>query len=57
MSETLSMQHIGTGHQSKLVVDVVQSLDVNFGPIKMVNELGFSLSKDHTKKEKKGARS
>jgi hypothetical protein len=57
MSETLSMQHIGTGHQSKLVLDVVQSLDVNFGPIKMVNELGFSLSKDHTKKEKKGARS
>jgi hypothetical protein len=48
------MQHIGTGHQSKRSVDVVQSLDVNFGPIAMVNELGFSLSKDTTKKKKKG---
>jgi hypothetical protein len=31
----------------------VQSLDVNFGPITMVNELGFSLSKDPTKKNKR----
>jgi hypothetical protein len=46
------MQHIGMGHQSKHAVDVVQSLDVNFGAITMVNELGFSLSIDPTKKEK-----
>jgi hypothetical protein len=47
------MQHIRTGHKSKHAVDVVQSLDVNFGPITMVNELGFSLSKDPTKKKKR----
>jgi hypothetical protein len=41
------------GHQSKHAVDVVQSLDVNFGPITMVNELGFSLSKDPTKIRKR----
>jgi hypothetical protein len=52
VSETLSMQHIGTGHQSKRAVDVVQSLDVNFGPITMVNESGFSLSKDPTKNKR-----
>jgi hypothetical protein len=45
------------GHQSKHAVDVVQSLDVNFGPIIMVNELGLSLSKDPTKNKKKGVRS
>jgi hypothetical protein len=47
------MQHIGTGHQSKRAVDVVQSLDVNFGTIAMVNEVGFSLSKDPTKTRKR----
>jgi hypothetical protein len=47
------MHHIGMGHQSKSAVDVVQSLDVNFGPITMVNEMGFSLSKDPTKRIKR----
>jgi hypothetical protein len=50
------MQHIITGHQSKRAIDLVQSLDMDFGPITMVNELGFSLSKD-PKKKKKGTRS
>jgi hypothetical protein len=51
--ETLSMQHTRTGHQSKCAVHVVQSLDVNFGPITMVNELGFSLSKTLQKRRKR----
>jgi hypothetical protein len=57
VSETLSIQHIRTGHQSKHAVDVAQSLDMKFGPITMVNDLGFSLSKDPTKNKKKVARS